>query len=88
MNVDNQNTRWTVYGRVRTGVDLQGRVQTRGFHADRLTSRDAAVSFVMDGVMKYAGGLDAVVVRLADGEDRHGQREVIYRQGEGKAWWE
>lgn len=88
MNVDNQNTRWTVYGRVRTGVDGKGRVTFRGFHADRLTSRDMAVSFVMEGVMKHGGGLDCVVVRLANGEDKHGEREVVFRQGEGRAWWE
>jgi hypothetical protein len=85
---DNSNTRWTVYGRVRTGVNAKGAVTFRGFHAEALPSKDMAVSFVMDGVMKYGGGLDCVVVRLANGEDRHGEREVIYRQGQGKAWWE
>lgn len=88
MTADNPNTRWTVYGRVRTGVDAQGRVISRGFHADRLRSKEAAVHFVTDGVLQFKGGLDAVVVRLANGEDKHGEREVIYRQGEGKAWWE
>lgn len=84
----NPLTRWTVYGRLRTGVNLDGRVTTRGFHAEKLTSMEAAVHYVMSGFITHGAALDAVVVELKYGEDKHEERTVIHRVGQGKAWWE
>ena len=84
----NELTRWTVYGRRRVSVDLSGRIVTAGFHADRLISHEAAIHMCMSGYLKYGDALDAVVVELLYGHDKHDERRVIHRVGQGRSWWE
>lgn len=42
--------------------------------------------FIMRLYMKYGEALDAVVVEME--ADLPGQRRVIHRVGQGRAWWE
>lgn len=91
------NPKWTVYGRRKV-------LPQKGFawrpkpgsndvyaplHKEGFTSEADATLFLMDTVMQYgATEVDAVIVRLDNGEDRNGERQVVRRVGEGKAWWE
>lgn len=81
---------WTVYGRRRTGrISADGKVITAGVHADRLATRDEAVSWLMTQCMNHGPhNIDAVVVKLDHGADVNGERHVIERVGQGRAWWE
>lgn len=81
--------RWTVYGRVRDGLDGQGVVQFRGLHLDRAPSLEMANSFVEDAITEFNEAcVECVIVELKYGDDKHGERRVIRRVSQAKAWWE
>jgi len=81
--------RWTVYGRVRTGVTQRGEVEIRGLHLERAPSVEMANSFVEDAITQYKEpAVECVIVQLKDGRDSYGTRRVIRRVSDGKAWWE
>lgn len=77
--------RWTVYGRRRHSE--RGRELTAGVHKEGFTSEDDAVAWLMQVVLRYLL-VDAVVVRLDNGRDVNGERHVVKRVGQGKAWFE
>lgn len=58
-------------------------------HKEGLWSQAAAHLWLMDHILeKGASQIDAVIVRLDNGVDVNGERHVVRRIGEGKAWWE
>lgn len=75
-------TKWIVYG-----IRPHGRrMATAGVHKD-CDSEAEAFRFAIATVLEH-GHTQAVIVRLAFGEDRNGEREVIARYNGGKTWWE
>jgi hypothetical protein len=81
--------RWTVYGRVKTGLDATGVVQFRGLHLDRAKSLDEANAFVEDALATHGPGrVECVIVVLKYGVDVHNERAVIRRLNNFNAWWE
>jgi hypothetical protein len=81
--------RWTVYGRVTTGLDEIGRAKIQGLHLDRATSLQMANSFVEDAIARYKEPcVTAVIVKLMDGNDDPQTRRVVRRVSHGKAWFE
>lgn len=81
---------WTIYGRRRAGVSrFDGRPLYAAVHGDGFQSEADATLWLMDQVLEHgAGTMNVVVVRLDNGRDRNGERHVIRRIGDGKAWWE
>jgi hypothetical protein len=79
---------WVVYGRVKTGVDEVGQVVIQGLHRQSVPL-DEANAYIEDAITKHgAGAVDAVLVELKYGLDRHGERRVIRRLNDFKSWWE
>lgn len=81
--------RWTVYGRVRDGLDGKGVVQFRGLHLDRATSLEMANSFVEDAIATYNEAcVECVIVFLKNGREDYATRTVVRRVSNAKAWFE
>jgi hypothetical protein len=81
--------KWTVYGRVRDGLDGKGVVQMKGLHLDRAPSLEMANSFVEDAIATYNEAcVECVIVHLKGGKDTYGTRRIVRRVSNGKAWWE
>jgi hypothetical protein len=81
--------RWTVYGRVKTGLDAAGVVQMQGLHLDRATSIEEANAFVEAAIAKYGWAcVECVIVELKHGVDVHNERAVVRRLANFNAWWE
>ena len=81
--------RWTVYGRVKTGIDVAGQVIMRGLHLDRAPSLDMANSFVDEAIEKYGEAcVECVIVELKTGVDTPSERRIVRRVSNFKSWWE
>jgi hypothetical protein len=78
--VRHDDARWVVYGWKRTSYGRQA------VHKEGLTSERAATAWALKHVL--TGGGQSVIVKLDHGVDANGQRHVVARYGEGKAWWE
>jgi hypothetical protein len=86
---DPQPDTWTVYGRVKTGLDAAGVVQMQGLHLDRAPTLEQANAFVEAAIAKHKeGAVECVIVHLKNSEDKYGTRRVLRRVSGGKAWWE
>lgn len=85
------SARWTVYGRrlnVNRTNDLGVSVYVP-LHKEGFTSLGDATLWLMDEVLKHgASEMDVVIVHLMNGVDVNGEREVVRRIGNGRAWWE
>jgi hypothetical protein len=81
---------FTVYGRRQIGKsESTGRSIYTSLTKEGLWSQAAAQLWLMDHILeKGASQIDAVIVRLDHGVDVNGERHVVKRIGEGKAWWE
>ena len=89
MGTGPQEDAWTVYGRVKTGLDVTGVVQFQGLHLDRVLSLDEANTFVEDAITTYGeGAVECVIVLLQGGRDSYGTRRVMRRVNNARAWWE
>ena len=81
--------KWTVYGRVKTGLDAVGQVQMRGLHLDRAASLEQANAFVEAAIAQFKEPcVLCVIVFLKDGRDDPTTRRVVRRVSEAKAWFE
>lgn len=85
---DHPDDVYTVYGRVKTGLDAAGVVQFAGLHLDR-TTLERANALVDDAIyINKEPCVEAVIVLLQRGEDKYGMRRVVRRVSNGKAWFE
>ena len=86
---ESPDTRWTIYGRVKTGLDPRGVVQFHGLHFDRLHSLELANAFVDDAIARYGkGAVECVIVELRHGDDTPATRRVIRRVNDAQSWFE
>jgi hypothetical protein len=85
---------FTVYGRRllghHTGIwDGLRKPTYASLTKEGLPSQADAQLWLMNHMLKRgATSIDAVIVRLDNGVDVNGERHVVKRIGEGKAWWE
>ena len=86
---DQPQDAFTVYGRVKLGLDVVGQVTFHGLHLDRAPTLEQANAFVEDAIATYKEPcVTCVIVRLVGGRDSYGTRRVIRRVNDAKAWWE
>lgn len=75
---------FTVYGYRRISPR-----RSASMHREGLKTFEDAMVWIMDHVMEHGPSeVHAVVVKLDKGVDKNGERHVVRRIGEGKAWWE
>lgn len=83
---------YTVYGRRQFTKDPDNngpRPWSKSLTQEGFTTMADAILALMDVVLKYGPtNIEAVIVRLDNGVDVNGERHVVRRLGEGKAWWE
>jgi hypothetical protein len=72
------------------GIRTPGVVE--GVHADFDTYEAAYEAYFSTKALirqaRVGTTLHAVIVKLINGRDLNGEREVVFRIGDGKAWWE
>ena len=80
---------YTVYGRVKTGLEQWGEVKFHALSLERAPSYEMANAFVEEAIATYREPcVECVIVELKDGRDSYGSRLVIRRVSNAKAWWE
>lgn len=80
---------WTVYGRVKSGLNVRGEVQFKGLHLDRAPSLEMANAFVEDAIKAHGEPcVECVIVELRHGEDKYGMRRIVRRVSNARAWFE
>lgn len=81
--VPNSKTKWVIYG---VFEDASG--HRRAITDETITSEEEANVKLVTYYMTKGRALQAVLIRLDYGRDVNGQRHVLRRAGEGRAWWE
>jgi len=79
--------RWSVYGRRVDKIHATGKISMAGIHQEGFTTERDAVAFAMKNKVLYPSAT-MVVARLDRNQDKNGERHVVLRINDGRAWWE